>query len=64
MTPMPAIDLQPLLPIIVLSVAIVAVLLAVSIRRHHGLSLLLTLAGLAGSAAAIPAARLAVTRLP
>jgi len=61
-TPMPAIDLQPLLPILVLSGTIVALLLAVSIRRHHGFSLILTLAGLAGAAAVIPAAQNAVSR--
>ncbi|HET9888751.1 MAG TPA: NADH-quinone oxidoreductase subunit N [bacterium] len=55
-------DLQPLLPILVLSAAIVAVLLAVSIRRNHGFALFLTLAGLAGSAAAIPLARQAEVR--
>jgi NADH-quinone oxidoreductase subunit N len=55
-------DLQPLLPILVLSAAIVVVLLAVSIRRNHGVALFLTLAGLAGSGAVIPLARQAAVR--
>jgi NADH-quinone oxidoreductase subunit N len=62
MTPMPPIDLQPLLPILVLSGAIVLLLLAVSVRRHHGVTLLLTLAGLAGSVATIPMARQSAER--
>jgi len=55
-------NLQPLLPILVLSAAIVVVLLAVSIRRNHGFSLFLTLAGLAGAGAVIPLARHAAVR--
>jgi NADH-quinone oxidoreductase subunit N len=59
---MPSIDLQPLLPILVLSGTIVALLLGVSFRRHHGFSLFLTLAGLVGAAATIPAVQNAVSR--
>ena len=42
-------SLQALLPEIILSVAAIAVLLAVSIRRHHGTALIVTLLGLAGA---------------
>ena len=44
---------EALLPQIVVSVAAIAVLLAISIRRHHGMALVLTLAGLIGALATL-----------
>src|SRR5437763_17000654 len=50
---MSAADLQAILPLIVLSAATIAVMLAIAIRRNHVITALLTLAGLILSAGSI-----------
>ncbi|MDA8138190.1 MAG: NADH-quinone oxidoreductase subunit N [Desulfobacteraceae bacterium] len=49
-------DYMALLPLLVLSGALGAVMLLIAIGRHHGLTALLTLAGLAAAVAALPVA--------
>ena len=49
-------DFAALLPLLVIAAAAVAVMVAISIRRHHGVALGLTLAGLAGAIVCLAAA--------
>ncbi len=49
-------DYMALLPLMVLSAACAAVMLLIAARRHHGLTVLLTLTGLAASLAVFPVA--------
>lgn len=49
-------ELQALLPILVLSGAIVLVMLAVAVRRHHGLTAALSATGLLAAVAMLPVA--------
>ena len=55
-------DFVALLPVIVLAAAIVVVMLAIAVRRHHGMTALWTLAGLVLSFGAIPVAALTAPR--
>ena len=49
-------DLAPLAPLAILAVTPLVVTVAISVRRHHALALVITLAGLAAAVAAVPAA--------
>jgi NADH-quinone oxidoreductase subunit N len=49
-------DFMALLPLMVLAAAIAAVMLLIAARRHHGLTAILTLAGLAATLAVMPEA--------
>ena len=49
-------DFIALLPLLVIAASAVAVMVAISIRRHHGTALALTLAGLAAAIACLAAA--------
>lgn len=53
---MTATELLAALPLLVLATASIVVMLAVAIRRHHGMTALLTLAGLAATLASLPLA--------
>lgn len=54
-------ELQALLPMLVLSGTIILVMLAIAVRRHHGLTAALSAAGLIGALAMLP---LAAERMP
>lgn len=56
-------DFILLMPFIIMAASIVTVMLAIAVRRHHGLTVWLTLSGLAAAAASLPFAAALTPRM-